>query len=123
MDTELHSSSSSSGLLKSYGLHSDILPTHVISIFKKCTCDFTPSPLAYSIWFKPYLSHFTLVNDFSLGSLAHGKHLIQALPSVFPLQCPTGKADNNKLQTITMSVAQVIGSDNCGVLNLLVPLA
>ena len=41
-----------------------------------------------------YLSHFTLVNNFHLGSLARGKHLVQALPAVFALQCITGKADN-----------------------------
>ena len=29
-----------------------------------------------------YLSHFTLVNNFRLGSLSHGKHLVQALPPV-----------------------------------------
>ena len=33
---------------------------------------------------------------FSLGSLAHGKHLVQALPPVFTLQCLTGKADKNR---------------------------
>ena len=45
-----------------------------------------------------YLSRFTLVNDFSVGSLACGKHLVQALPTVFALQCLTGKADQNKQQ-------------------------
>ena len=29
-----------------------------------------------------YLSRFTLVNNFRLGSLSHGKHLVQALPPV-----------------------------------------
>ena len=40
-----------------------------------------------------YLSHFTLIEDFCLGSLAHGKHLV---PLVFALQCLTGKADKKK---------------------------
>jgi len=28
--------------------------------------------------------------------MALGKHLIQAVPFVYALQCPTGKVDNNK---------------------------
>ena len=38
----------------------------------------------------------TLVNNFYLDSQAHGKHLVQALPPVFTLQCLTGKADKTK---------------------------
>ena len=34
-----------------------------------------------------------------LGSLALDKHLIQALPSVYALQCLTGKVDNYKPST------------------------
>ena len=41
----------------------------------------------------PLKHRFTLVNDFSLGSLARDKHLIQAFPLVFTLQCLTGKAN------------------------------
>ena len=48
-----------------------------------------------------HLSCFTLVNDFCLGSLAHGKHLVQALPPLFAFQCLTGKADKNNKQTNT----------------------
>ena len=38
---------------------------------------------------------FTM-EHFLSGSLAMGKHLIQALPSVYALQCLTGKEDKNK---------------------------
>ena len=34
-----------------------------------------------------------MLKDFHLGSLACGKHLVQALPSVFALQCLTGKVE------------------------------
>ena len=38
---------------------------------------------------------YTSTIDFRLGSLAMGKHLVQALPSVYALQCQTGKEDKN----------------------------
>ena len=34
-----------------------------------------------------------------------GKHLEQALPSVYTLQCLTGKVDNNKNNSNTCSIA------------------
>ena len=40
-----------------------------------------------------------------LGSQARGRHLVQALPPVFTLQCITGKVDKNKQTPILFSVA------------------
>ena len=37
-----------------------------------------------------------------LGSLALGKHLVQALLSVYALQCLTDKVDNKKLSCSTV---------------------
>ena len=49
--------------------------------------------------FKPLLGicliSLNLVINFCLGSLACGKHLVQALSPMFTLQCLTGKADKN----------------------------
>ena len=41
-----------------------------------------------------WLFNLSLLSRFFLGSLALGKHLVQALPSVYALQCLTGKVDN-----------------------------
>ena len=51
--------------------------------------------VSFVIWlyFLPaliHLSHFALIQRFLL------KHLVQALPSMFTLQYPTGKAKNNR---------------------------
>ena len=41
-----------------------------------------------------------------------GKHLEQTLPSVYTLQCLTGKVDNDII-TITSAVQNALGLDSC----------
>jgi len=37
--------------------------------------------------------------------MALGKHLVQAVPSVYALQCLTGKVDNNNNNNICVSLS------------------
>jgi len=44
--------------------------------------------------------------------MALGKHLIQAVPSVYALQCLNGKVDNNNIAVLYLGIPSIIYDNN-----------